>query len=180
MVLANLCCYLLGTGWFMAATGSGLWAALSACVIPFVLPISPRAGAPSGWRSACIGAWAHNPRALCPYCPPGGECVEAPVLEGIFLDAGGVPVGHRAGGLGDRAAGGAGRGAPVREAVQYSPDPEEDLILLGRVEGEEPVALLLGFFPAQQRVAALALTRGGAGQHHPAAAGAGTAVRPHH
>ena len=32
------------------------------------------------------------------------------------------------------------------------------LILLGRVEGEEPVALLLGFFPAQQRVAALALT----------------------
>lgn len=38
VVLANLCCYLLGTGWFMAATGSGLWAALSACVIPFVLP----------------------------------------------------------------------------------------------------------------------------------------------
>ena len=53
---------------------------------------------------------------------------------------------------------GAPAGEPVREAVQYSPDPEEDLILLGRVEGEEPVALLLGFFPAQQRVAALALT----------------------
>ena len=40
---------------------------------------------------------------------------------------------------------GAPAGEPVREAVQYSPDPEEDLILLGRVEGEEPAALLLGF-----------------------------------
>lgn len=47
---------------------------------------------------------------------------------------------------------------PVREAVQYSPDPEEDLILLGVVEGEEPAALLLGFFPAQERIAVLALT----------------------
>ena len=36
---------------------------------------------------------------------------------------------------------------PVREAVGYSPDPEEDLILLGVMEGEEPVVLLLGFFP---------------------------------
>ena len=47
---------------------------------------------------------------------------------------------------------------PVREAVEYSPDPEEDLILLGVMEGEEPVVLLLGFFPAQERMAALALT----------------------
>ncbi len=31
---------------------------------------------------------------------------------------------------------------PVREAVEYSPDPEEDLILLGVMEGEEPVVLL--------------------------------------
>ena len=30
---------------------------------------------------------------------------------------------------------------PVREAVEYSPDPEEDLILLGVMEGEEPVVL---------------------------------------
>ena len=36
--LANLCCSLLGTAWFMAATGMGLWASLSACVIPFILP----------------------------------------------------------------------------------------------------------------------------------------------
>lgn len=35
VALANLCCYLLGTAWFMAATGMGLWASLSACVIPF-------------------------------------------------------------------------------------------------------------------------------------------------
>ena len=47
---------------------------------------------------------------------------------------------------------------PVREAVQYRPDPEEDLILLGVMEGEEPVVLLLGFFPAQERMAVLALT----------------------
>lgn len=46
----------------------------------------------------------------------------------------------------------------MREAVEYSPDPEEDLILLGVMEGEEPVVLLLGFFPAQERMAALALT----------------------
>ena len=32
---------------------------------------------------------------------------------------------------------------PVREAVEYSPDPEEDLILLGVMEGEEPVVLLI-------------------------------------
>ena len=38
VALANLCCYLLGTAWFMAATGMGLWASLSACVIPFILP----------------------------------------------------------------------------------------------------------------------------------------------
>ena len=47
---------------------------------------------------------------------------------------------------------------PVREAVEYSPDPEEDLILLGVMAGVEPVVLLLGFFPAQERRAALALT----------------------
>ena len=47
---------------------------------------------------------------------------------------------------------------PVREAVQYSPDPEEDLILLGVVEGEEPTVLLMGFFPVQERIAVLALT----------------------
>ena len=35
---ANLCCYLLGTAWFMAVTGMGLGASLSACVLPFVLP----------------------------------------------------------------------------------------------------------------------------------------------
>lgn len=53
---------------------------------------------------------------------------------------------------------------PVREAVRYSPDPEEDLILMGIVEGEEPAVLLLGFFPAQERIAALAL----AGEEVPA------------
>lgn len=31
-------CYALGTAWFMQVTGSGLWAALAACVLPFVLP----------------------------------------------------------------------------------------------------------------------------------------------
>lgn len=59
--------------------------------------------------------------------------------------------------MGDRAPGGSGSGAGT-EAVEYSPDPEEDLILLGVMEGEEPVVLLLGFFPAQERMAALALT----------------------
>ena len=38
VALANLFCYLLGTAWFMAATGMGLWASLSVCVFPFVLP----------------------------------------------------------------------------------------------------------------------------------------------
>ena len=58
---------------------------------------------------------------------------------------------------------------PVREAVEYSPDPEEDLILLGVMEGEEPVVLLLGFFPAQERMAALALTGEDAPSGTPAA-----------
>lgn len=58
---------------------------------------------------------------------------------------------------------------PVREAVEYSPDPEEDLILLGVMEGEEPVVVLLGFFPAQERMAALALTGEDAPSGTPAA-----------
>ena len=37
---------------------------------------------------------------------------------------------------------------PVREAVEYSPDPEEDLILLGVMEGEEPVVCLLYTSPS--------------------------------
>ena len=35
---ANCCCYLPGTLWFMAAAGLGPLPALSACVLPFVLP----------------------------------------------------------------------------------------------------------------------------------------------
>ena len=38
VALANLCCYTLGTGWFMWMTGQALLPALTACVLPFVLP----------------------------------------------------------------------------------------------------------------------------------------------
>lgn len=38
VVLALLLCYLLGTAWFMAATGMQLLSALGACVFPFILP----------------------------------------------------------------------------------------------------------------------------------------------
>ena len=38
VALANLCCYTLGTGWFMLMTGQALLPALTACVLPFVLP----------------------------------------------------------------------------------------------------------------------------------------------
>lgn len=34
----QLCCYTLGTAWFMQVQGAGLWASLTACVFPFVLP----------------------------------------------------------------------------------------------------------------------------------------------
>lgn len=38
VLAAQLVCYLSGTAWFMFASGAGLWASLSACVLPFVLP----------------------------------------------------------------------------------------------------------------------------------------------
>lgn len=34
----QVCCYALGTLWFILVTGSGLWAALGLCVLPFALP----------------------------------------------------------------------------------------------------------------------------------------------
>ena len=36
MAAGNLICYLLGTCWFMILMGVDLWAALTACVIPFI------------------------------------------------------------------------------------------------------------------------------------------------
>jgi len=35
MAAGTLCCYALGTAWFMALTGTGLGAAIAACVLPF-------------------------------------------------------------------------------------------------------------------------------------------------
>lgn len=37
MALGTAACYLLGTVWFIIATGSGLAAALAACVVPFLI-----------------------------------------------------------------------------------------------------------------------------------------------
>lgn len=37
MAVGTGACYGMGTGWFMAVTGSGLWASLVACVFPFVV-----------------------------------------------------------------------------------------------------------------------------------------------
>ena len=36
MLLGTAICYSLGTGWYMLQTGSGLFAALSLCVLPFL------------------------------------------------------------------------------------------------------------------------------------------------
>ena len=36
MMLALLVCYLCGTGWYMHLTGTGPWAALLCCVVPYV------------------------------------------------------------------------------------------------------------------------------------------------
>ena len=36
MVIGLLACYLLGTIWFIISTGTGVWASLVACVIPFL------------------------------------------------------------------------------------------------------------------------------------------------
>lgn len=38
VVAAQLVCYALGTVWFMFVSGMGLWASLSVCVLPFILP----------------------------------------------------------------------------------------------------------------------------------------------
>lgn len=38
MIAGLAICYLLGTGWFMLVTGSGLGESLMLCVIPFILP----------------------------------------------------------------------------------------------------------------------------------------------
>ena len=52
-------------------------------------------------------------------------------------------------------------GAPVdqsvRQPVEYSPDPEEDLIVLGVIRSDPPVVLLTGFFPAREAMAAALL-----------------------
>ena len=49
-------------------------------------------------------------------------------------------------------------GAPVdqsvRQPVEYSPDPEEDLIVLGVIRSDPAVVLLAGFFPAREAMAA--------------------------
>ncbi|HJJ29920.1 MAG TPA: biotin transporter BioY [Methanocorpusculum sp.] len=37
LVLATLVCYFCGVGWFMISSGATLWAALFACVIPFII-----------------------------------------------------------------------------------------------------------------------------------------------
>lgn len=34
----QLICYTFGTAWFMQVQGAGLWASLTACVLPFALP----------------------------------------------------------------------------------------------------------------------------------------------
>lgn len=36
LILGTLICYVLGTFWFMALTGTGLWASLAACIFPFI------------------------------------------------------------------------------------------------------------------------------------------------
>ena len=36
MVIGLLICYAFGTAWFMISTGTGLWAAMLSCVIPFL------------------------------------------------------------------------------------------------------------------------------------------------
>ena len=36
MAVGTLSCYILGTAWFMAITGLGLWASLGYCVLPFL------------------------------------------------------------------------------------------------------------------------------------------------
>ncbi len=38
MATGLLLCYALGTAWFMFVTGTGVFGALSACVIPFIVP----------------------------------------------------------------------------------------------------------------------------------------------
>lgn len=38
VLAGQLVCYVLGTAWFMFASGMGLWASLSVCVLPFILP----------------------------------------------------------------------------------------------------------------------------------------------
>ncbi len=38
MMAAMVVCYILGTAWYCILTGTGLWAALMACVFPFVIP----------------------------------------------------------------------------------------------------------------------------------------------
>lgn len=38
VLAGQLVCYALGTAWFMFVSGMGLWASLSVCVLPFILP----------------------------------------------------------------------------------------------------------------------------------------------
>ena len=38
VLAGQLVCYALGTVWFMFVSGMGLWASLSVCVLPFILP----------------------------------------------------------------------------------------------------------------------------------------------
>ncbi|WP_303324273.1 biotin transporter BioY, partial [Actinomyces radicidentis] len=38
VLAGQLVCYALGTVWFMFVSGMGLWASLTVCVLPFILP----------------------------------------------------------------------------------------------------------------------------------------------
>lgn len=38
VLAGQLVCYALGTIWFMFVSGMGLWASLTVCVLPFILP----------------------------------------------------------------------------------------------------------------------------------------------
>ena len=38
VLAGQLVCYALGTVWFMFVSGMGLWASLTVCVLPFIIP----------------------------------------------------------------------------------------------------------------------------------------------